>query len=105
MNYARALLADVVAALRSDPALAADLRAALGSQSEKEYTSRRLPPDVRTATTFARVCRSIPEARRQGRTWVCPADAWHRARARRHVPVGMETGGVLAELLEARDAR
>ncbi|MBL8609993.1 MAG: hypothetical protein JNL38_21840 [Myxococcales bacterium] len=102
MSLASAILRDVVDALRADPALAAELRAVIGSQSPAEYTSRRLPPDVRSATTFARVCRGIPEARRQGRTWVCPVDAWTRARAPRRIPSGMEAGGVLAELMEGR---
>jgi len=102
VSLARSILIEVVDALRADPALAAELRAALGAESTEEYTSRRLPPDVRSATTFARVCRGIPEARRQGRTWVVPVDAWTRARAARRVPVGMAVGGVLAELMEGR---
>lgn len=97
MSIAHALIQDVIAALRADPALAAELRAALGAESPEEYTSRRLPPDVRSATTFARVCRGIPEARRQGRTWVCPVDAWTRART----PARAVKGSVLEELLQS----
>ena len=45
------------------------------------YASNALPPDVQSRAVFARVCRAIPEARRQGKTWVVPRDAWERARS------------------------
>jgi hypothetical protein len=49
-------------------------------QKVEVYTSRHLPPDVPSRTLFARACRSIPEARRQGKTWIVPRAAWERAR-------------------------
>ena len=44
------------------------------------YTSHALPPDAPTRALFARACRSIPQARRQGKTWIVPHCAWERAR-------------------------
>ncbi len=51
------------------------------AQGEALYTSRDLPPDVPSRTLFARACRSIPEARRQGKIWTVSHTAWQRARA------------------------
>jgi len=44
------------------------------------YSSRCLPPDAPSRTLFARACRSIREARRQGKTLIVPRAAWERAR-------------------------
>ncbi len=49
------------------------------------YSSTALPPDVHSRAMFARICRGVPEARRQGKIWVVPLDAWERARAPRRV--------------------
>ena len=50
------------------------------AKGEEVYTSRHLPPDVPSRTLFARACRSIRDARRQGKTWIVPRAAWERAR-------------------------
>lgn len=50
------------------------------AEKAEVYSSRRLPPDAPSRTLFARACRSIPEARRQGKTWIVPRAAWERAR-------------------------
>lgn len=44
------------------------------------YTSRRLPPDVGSRTVFARACRTIAQAHRQGKMWIVPRAAWEQAR-------------------------
>lgn len=60
-----------LAALEADTALGDD------------YSSRNLPPDMRSRDRFRRVAKRIPEARRVGQTWTVPRDAWRRFRTSR----------------------
>lgn len=48
-----------------------------------DYSSRNLPPDMRSRDRFRRVAKRIPEARRVGQTWTVPRDAWRRFRTSR----------------------
>lgn len=56
---------------------------AKGARSSLLYSSNELPPGVTSRATFARRCRTIPEAAPSGRGWTCPVAAWEAdARAR-----------------------
>ena len=48
-----------------------------------DYSSRNLPPDMRSRDRFRRVAKRIPEARRVGQTWTVPRDAWRAFRTKR----------------------
>jgi len=70
----RELLLVVASAFTELAALEAD------AASVAVSTSRELPADAPTRALFARACRSIPAARRQGKMWIVPRAAWERAR-------------------------
>jgi hypothetical protein len=47
------------------------------------WTSRNLPPDIKTRERFNRLAKGVHGARRQGATWVVDRTAWQEARTRR----------------------
>jgi hypothetical protein len=63
--------------------LAIDVVARLREGERETYDSERLPPRCRSRRRFARICRQIPEAYLEGRSWVCPRDVWDAARCRK----------------------
>jgi hypothetical protein len=52
-----------------------------GQAAAAFYSTRALPPDIRSRDRFNRLARHVPGARKVGRTWVVPVDAWHQARS------------------------
>jgi hypothetical protein len=66
------------------------LRELRGSHGDDEYTSTNLPSSIRTAKSFARICKSgvIVGATQDGPRgpWRCSREAWHAARSRRPAP-------------------
>lgn len=75
-----ALLDDLAA--RVADRVAEKLQSRLAAPSSV-YTSAQLPPDVKTRERFNRLAKSIPGARRDGRTWIVPKTAWEAFRTRR----------------------
>jgi hypothetical protein len=84
--------ASVVSALETEirRLVREEVRALLGSRASDEYSSADLPPSIRTAKAFARLCSTgkIPDAQQDGPRgiWRCSREAWHRARDRRPTP-------------------
>jgi hypothetical protein len=60
------------------------------SEDSAPYSSKALPPGIRTRSAFARACRGIPEAKRDGKLWIVSRDAWER-RKRQSTPAPAPT--------------
>lgn len=79
MNWRRfALLAEEMAQLAREAAEDATSEPAV-------FTSTSLPPDVRTRETFAKLCRKIPGAKKQGNCWRVPVADWEQFRSKKPV--------------------
>jgi len=81
---------DALLALReflNEPVLRelASLRDAIDrvGRTANEYTSDALPPDIRTSARFNRIAKTVKGARRDGRVWRVPREAWEAHRLRR----------------------
>ena len=59
----------------------------LGVGAAAEYSTISLPPGV-TRRVFIEACRGglVQNACKDGRSWTCTRDAWHRARGRKVAP-------------------
>jgi hypothetical protein len=53
----------------------------VGTTGTPFYSSRNLPPDIRSRDRFNRLARHVPGATKTGRVWVVPVDAWHAFRS------------------------
>jgi hypothetical protein len=62
------------------------------------YSTRALPPDIRSRDRFNRLARHVPGARKVGRVWVVPVDAWHAFRSGSG-PVSATSGAAVASIL------
>jgi hypothetical protein len=66
------------------------LRTLIGVSDQGEWSSTHLPPSIRTAKAFAKICASgvIAGAVQDGKRgpWRCSREAWSAARSRRPAP-------------------
>lgn len=72
-------------------------REELARAPEGPWSSRSLPPDVRTPRRFNEVCRGIVGATKLGRVWTVPRADWevHR-RKRRATPVPDDVDAIIS---------
>jgi hypothetical protein len=100
--------APIISALESEirRIVREELRALLGQSRADEYSSSDLPPSIRTAKAFARICRGLPEARQDGARgpWRVSREAWHRARDRRPPVLHLVANSDDEDLRRALDA-
>lgn len=105
-------IAEAEAALAAERAKLLRAVASVSPPERDEYTSLRLPPDVRTRERFARLCRDLPEARREGTVWIVSRAAWTVSRRRPQststttpTPLPVPAGASAEELARAAGLR